>query len=137
MRVTTPPEKLLNSAVNILVVFIILLPFLLFLEASIFTKKFLFISLFFLYKLTIIFFNGNRSLGMMITKTYWKKKYPLKNKILHAVLYTLSFSTLLFWVFFPFDLFLVNMLLIQLPSVILTGTTFHAYLSGKMMTVKK
>lgn len=137
MRITTPIEKLLNSAINVIIVFIIFLPFLFFLESSIITKKILFIILFFLYKLIIIFFNGNRSIGMMITRTYWKKKYPLKNQLLHAVLYTLSFSTLLFWIFFPFDLFLINMLLIQLPSVILTGTTFHGYISGKMMTIKR
>lgn len=136
MRITTPLEKLLNSAINVAAVFIIFLPFLIFLDTSLF-KKIIFIVLFLLYKLVIIFFNGNRSLGMIITKTYWKREYPLKNQLLHALLYTLSLSTLLFWIFFPFDLFLANMLLIQLPSIILTGTTFHRYISGNMVTVKK
>ena len=138
MRITTPLEKLLNSAINVMVVFIFfLLPFPIILDFTLFLKKFIFICLFFLYKLIVIFFNGNRSVGMMITQTYWKKKYPIANQLIHAALYTLSFSTLLFWIFFPFDLFLINMLFIQLPSIILTGTTFHGYLAGNMTTVKK
>lgn len=137
MRITSPLEKLLNSTINVIVIFIIFLPFLIFLNISLFSKKFVFIVLFFIYKLAIIFFNENRSIGMIITNTYWKKTYPLKNQLLHAVLYTLSFSTLLFSIFFPFDIFLINILLIQLPSIIITGTTFHGYIAGKMMTVKK
>ena len=74
---------------------------------------------------------------MMILNIHWKEKYPLKNQLIHSVLYTASFSTLLFWVWFPLDLFLINMLLLQLPTILLTGTTFHGYLSGNMVTVKK
>ena len=64
---------------------------------------------------------------------YWKKDYPIRQKLLHAVLYTLSFSTLLFWVFFPLDLFFVNMFF-QFLMVRFTQTTIHGYLSGKMFT---
>lgn len=136
MHPTKPLEKLLNSAINAALVFIIFSPFL-FSDLNSTFKKLIFISLFLLYKFIIVIFNNNRSVGMIITKTYWKEKYPLKNQIFHAILYTVSFSTLLFWVYFPFDLFLINMLLLQLPTIILKGTTFHGYLAGNMLTVKK
>ena len=72
----------------------------------------------------------------VVRREEWKEEYPLLNQFIHAVLYTLSFSTLLFWIYFPFDLFLVNILLIQLPSILLTGSTLHGYLAGKMTTIK-
>src|SRR3989338_7299226 len=99
---TTAWEKLLNSAVNVGIVLILFLPVWLWLDTTIMVKKMGLITLFFIFKLGLIFFNQNRSLGMMLTKTYWKKKYPLRHKLIHAVLYTLSFSTRLWWVYFPF-----------------------------------
>jgi len=72
---------------------------------------------------------------MMIVKTYWKEDYPKINQIIYAVLYTASFATLFIWIWFPFDLFLFNMIFLQLPCVLLTGTTLHGYLSGGMTTV--
>ena len=134
---TTAWEKLLNSAVNVGIVLILFLPLWLWLDTTITVKKMALIALFFTLKLGILFFNQNRSLGMMLTKTYWKEKYPLRHQLIQAVLYTLSFSTLLWWVYFPFDLFLANMLLIQLPTVLRTGTTFHGYVAGRMVTVKR
>lgn len=52
--------------------------------------------------------------------------------ILYTFLYSLSFSTIVIWIFYPFDLLLFNLLFIQLPTVLLTGTTLHGYLSGRM-----
>lgn len=136
MRKVSSIIKLTNSIINVIFVFIIFIPFLFFINNLLY-KKLIFILMFFIYKLVFLFFNDNRTIGMMITKTYWKKEYPLRNQLIHAVLYTLSFSTLLFWIFFPFDLFLENILLFQLPSMKLTGMTLHEYLSGKMEGVKK
>lgn len=135
MRETTAFEKLLSSIINILCVLIFSLPFL-FLDINHNIKKSIIIIMFLLYKIIIIFFNKNRSIGMMITETRWKEPYPLKNQIIHAILYTLSFSTLLFWIFFPFDLFFMNMLFVQAPTLQLKGTTFHGYFAGDMRTVK-
>jgi hypothetical protein len=74
---------------------------------------------------------------MIILGIYWKEDYPKKNQIIYAFLYTLSFSTIVIWVFFPFDLLLVNLFLVQLPFVLITGTTAHGYLSGKMSGYKQ
>ncbi len=137
MRRVNVFEKLMASVVNVIIVSIVFLPFLVFFELSLLLKKLIFVSLFLLYKLFFIFVNKNRTVGMIVMRTHWKRKYLLKKQILHAVLYTLSFSTLLFWIVFPFDLFLVNMLLLQLPSMKLTGMTLHEFLSGKMEGVKR
>ena len=93
--------------------------------------------MFFLYKLVFVIFNNNRTLGMIITKTYWQEEYSLKKQLLHSVLYTASFSTLLFWVYFPFDLFIANILILQIPTILLKNMTFHEYLSGGMKAIKK
>ena len=136
MRPTTFLEKGLNSFISVAVLFILFIP-ILSLDISLLSKKLIFILFLFVYQIAIIVFNENISIGMIITKTSWKNNYPLHNQFVHAILYTASFSTLLFWIYFPFDLFLINMLFIQLPSILLTGATLHGYLSGKMTTVKK
>jgi hypothetical protein len=74
---------------------------------------------------------------MIILGSKWKKKYPFLNQFIYIILYTLSFSTLLFYVFFPFDLFLANMFLFQLPMVLIKKTTLHGFLSGNMAGVKE
>jgi len=95
------------------------------------------VGTFFLYNLFFMAFFKNRDLGMMIAKTYWEKDYPIVNQIIYAFLYTGSFATLFIWIWFPFDLFLFNMLFIQLPCILITGTTLHGLLSGRMITVTK
>jgi hypothetical protein len=74
---------------------------------------------------------------MIILNISWKEEYPLKQQIIYTFLYSLSFSTIVIWIFFPFDLLLFNLLCIQLPTVLLTGTTLHGYLSGKMSGYKE
>ena len=69
---------------------------------------------------------------MIILGIKWKEEYPLKQQIIYVLLYTLSFSTVVIWIYFPFDLLFFNLLFIQLPTVILTGSTLHGYLSGRM-----
>ncbi|MBI2148143.1 hypothetical protein HYU23_00535 [Candidatus Woesearchaeota archaeon] len=136
MRNTTLFEKGLSSFINVVFVSIFFLPFL-FIDIPFLIKKFIFIFLFLLYKLILIYFLENKSIGMILIGSYWKENYPLKNQFIHAVFYTISFSTLLFWIYFPFDLFLFNMLFIQIPMILYKGTTMHGYLAGKMVTVKK
>ena len=134
MRETSTFKKLVTSAINVFFVLIIFLPFY-FVVNDILTKKLILIGIFFGYNIIFLLFNQNRCLGMIIMKTRYAKKYSKSQHFLYAILYTLSFSTLLFWIFFPFDLFLFNMLLLQLPTVITKKTTLHGYLSGNITTV--
>ena len=134
-RETTPLEKLLTSFVNVAIAFLFLLPCF-FLELPFFYVKLIFIALFFLENLLAISFRNYRLPGMMIQNTHWKQHYSLAQQLTHAVLYTLSFSTVLFWIGFPGDLLLFNLLILQLPCVLLTKTTLHGLLSGNMVDVK-
>ena len=134
MRETNVFEKLATSAINVFFVLVIFLPFF-FLVDDTLTKKLILIVIFFGYNIAFLTFNQNRCLGMMILQTRYAKKYSKSQHIIYAVLYSLSFSTLLFWIFFPFDLFLFNMLLLQLPTVIIKKTTLHGYLSANITTV--
>ncbi len=69
---------------------------------------------------------------MMLTNVSWNKEYKTVNHIAYALLYSLSFSTIIIWVVFPFDVLLVNLILVQFPLIHFTGYTLHGYLSGKM-----
>ena len=134
MLPVTSIQKLENSIINALFVFFISLPFILFVKIAI-QRKLLLVLFFLLYKLGVVFFNKGRSLGMMLTKTHWKENYPLHKHLLHSFWYALSFSTLLFWIFFPFDIFFLNMLL-QYFFIKKKGMTLSEYLSGGMEAVK-
>ena len=134
MRTTTAFEKLMASIINVIVVFVFYTP-VIFLNLSILQKKIIFILLFLLYNIAVIFLSKNRCIGMILTNAFWKEDYPIKNQMIYAVLYTLSFVTMLFWIAFPGDLLLANILLVQLPFVIRTGTTFHGHFSGHMTTI--
>ncbi|MEI6498515.1 MAG: hypothetical protein WCO23_00985 [bacterium] len=134
MKVTNIYQKLLPSVINVLVVFVFLLP-LRWVNFPIWEKGIVAVIIFFAYTLIFLIFNRNRDLGMIVVGTYWKEKYPVWQHLIFNILYTASFATLIIWIWFPFDLFLTNMILLQLPSVLLTGTTFHGLLSGKMVTV--
>lgn len=136
MKNTNAFQKFSSSLINAIVVFIVTLPFLS-LTDNLLVKRLIVIVTFFVYCLIFMFLNENRDLGMIMTKSYWKAKYSIKNQLLFNFLYTLSFATLFFHIYFPLDLFLINMILVQLPFVLITGTTFHGYFSGKMVTVKK
>lgn len=136
MKNTNAFQKFSSSLINAIIVFIVALPFLL-LTDNLLVKRLVVIIIFFVYSLIFMFLNKNRDLGMILTKSYWREKYSIKNQLLFNFLYTLSFATLFFHVYFPLDLFLINMILVQLPFVLIMGTTFHGYFSGKMVTVKK
>ena len=122
------------SVINIIITLFIFIPFY-FLVGETTINKFILIGIFFLYNLFFLIFNNSRCLGMIIMNTKYAKKYPKKNQLIYLILYTLSFSSLLFSLFFPFDLFIINMLLLQLPSIIIKKTTFHGYISGNIKTI--
>lgn len=135
-RETTALEKLLTSLINISVALLFLLPFLFWGHFSILELKGILIGLFFLENLVSIAFFDYRLPGMVLQHTYWKHSYCTRNQLLHAALYTASFASVLFWVWFPGDLLLFNLLLLQLPCILLTQTTLHGRLSGGMVDVK-
>jgi len=134
-RETTALEKLLTSLINISVALLFLLPFL-WLDLSIVELKWIFIGLFLLENLVSIAFFEYRLPGMVLQHTHWKHSYCTRNQLLHAALYTASFASVLFWVWFPGDLLLFNLLLLQLPCILRTQTTLHGWLSGGMVDVK-
>ena len=133
-RVTTVFEKLLTSLVNIGIAFIFLLPFF-WVDIESLELKLIFTGLFFLENLVSIIFHDYRLPGMYIQGAHWKMKYPKHNQLAHAILYTASFSTMLFWLWFPCDLLLLNLLLLQLPCILYSGTTLHGLLAGNMYDV--
>jgi hypothetical protein len=135
-RPTSALEKLAVSLINAAVALVFLLPFL----AGSFDRlelKLIFVGLFFTENLVAIVFHQYRLPGMWLLQTHWKKRYPLSQQLLHALLYTVSFSTLVFWVWLPGDLLLLNLLVLQLPCILLTGTTLHGWLAGNMVDEKR
>jgi hypothetical protein len=132
---TNAIQKLSVSILNTLFVAILSIPFY-FLYGFSTTYRILLVLIFFLYNLSFVFLTKNRCLGMILLGIKWKEEYTLKQQLIYIFLYSLSFSTIVIWVFFPFDLLLSNLLFIQLPTVLLTGTTLHGYLSGKMSGYK-
>ena len=94
------------------------------------------VGTFLLYQLIIAATPSKRSIGMRLMSIQWAESYSMKSHVVFAFLYSLSLGTAAVWVFFPFDLLLVNLLLIQLPMVLLTGCTLHGYFSGQMYGVR-
>ena len=131
MTKTTAWEKLLISIINSIPVVLFSLPFLIVWGFDIEFRIALSI-IFFIQQLIILSTPSRRSIGMILTNVSWNRTYPLRNHFIYALLYSLSFSTIIFWVVFPFDVLIANLLLIQLPMVYFTGYTLHGYLSGKM-----
>lgn len=132
MRKTTILEKLIPSTINSVLSILIALPFLG--KMPLGYWKILVIGIFFAYNGIILLFNQNRCLGMIYHRTRWSKKARFMQEFIYTILYTASFATLFIWVWFPFDLFIFNILILQLPCILMTGTTFHAYVSGKGST---
>lgn len=135
MRKTGILEKLLPSLINAVIVLCITAP--IFWIASITVWKISVVVAFFFYNLFFLIFNGNRCLGMILCNTEWPVRPPFYRELAYIILYTLSFATLFMWIWFPFDVFIFNMLLLQLPSIVLTGTTFHGLVVGNKYSVVK
>ncbi len=133
-KITTALEKFFASVINVVFILLITFPFL-FIYGFSLKWKFINIFAFLLYELILVFTKQKRDLGMMVIRSYWKKPFTNTRYIIFNIFYTLSFSTLFFYFAFPGDLLLINLLLIQLPFVIITKYTLHGYLSG-MVTAK-
>ena len=72
----------------------------------------------------------DRDLGMRAVGSRWMGEYSVRRHLIYVFLYTISFSTVLFYIWAPFDLLMINLVCVQLPAVLVTGTTFHGYLTG-------
>jgi hypothetical protein len=79
--------------------------------------------LFFLYALLL----PHRCLGQMFAKTYQNKPTNLA----FAALYTAGFTTVIYWIWFPFDLALANGLFVQIPCLLVFGNTLHGLATGR------
>lgn len=135
-KTTNALYKLLPSVLNVILTFILSSPFLLLFGPSL-TWRTAWITVFFLYNLIFEFLYQRRDPGMIIFSTYYERQRTPKEELLYVLLYTISFSTLLFHLWFPFDLLLINLIAFQLPFVLRTGNTFHGYIAGNIRTVRK
>lgn len=134
MKVTSILQKLFASIINVGLILIVS-SFLIFLIGFNIKWKIVTIILFLIYELVFLFTKSKRDVGMMIIGSSWQILPSNAQYVLYNLLYTLSFSTLLFHIKFLGDLLLINLLFIQLPFVIFTKTTFHGYLAN-MKTIK-
>jgi len=134
MRDTSVWEKLIPSLINASTALILSIPFYLYWGLNI---KWKLIAILIFYIMQVLDTHENikfRCFGMRIFGTVWEKNYSRLQRNVYSILYTLNFSTLFFHIYFPFDLFLANMLLLQLPSVLISKTTFHGLLAGGLRT---
>ena len=136
VRKTTAFWKLAKTIINTCFVLLVSLPFLLYFGFD-WRYKIVVITIFLAYQLIAALSPMHRDLGDLITATHWSTRYPTKNHVVFAFLYTASFSTVFIWLYFPFDVLLINLLFIQLPFVLKTGYTLHGYLSGKMVGTRQ
>jgi len=135
MRDTRIIEKIFPSIINTVLLLIITLP-ILYLRGPDLVWKLTIIGLFYIIQIGHTHENAEfRCFGMKVFGTRWKKKYTKLQRNIYSILYTLSFATLFISFYYPFDVFIINMLALQLPAVLLTGTTLHGYFSGNMRTV--
>lgn len=134
MRNTTAFEKLAASLLNAALALIISLPVFLYLGIGLWWKLATIAIFYIIQVLDTHERIGFRCFGMRLIGTTWAGKYSRTQRNVYSVLYTLSFSTVFFHVYIPFDLLVFNLLLIQLPCVLITGTTLHGFLAGGMRT---
>ncbi|MDP1690296.1 MAG: hypothetical protein Q8L52_03820 [bacterium] len=136
MRETTVIEKLIPSVVNAMIAIVTATPVYIAFGPGL--GKSSAILVFYLMQILDTHENSRfRCFGMRVFGTVWKKNYSRTQRNVYSILYTLSFATLFFHIYFPFDLFVINMLFVQVPTIILTGTTFHGFLAGGMRSQKK
>lgn len=136
-RNTTIIEKAVPSLINTGFVFFILSPFIVFYGFTLGIRCAL-VCLFLLVQIVDTHTRSQfRCIGMRALGSYWAHNYSSRQKLLYSILYSASFATLVFYVYIPLDIFVVNMLLVQLPCIMLTGTTLHGFLAGNMQSVIK
>lgn len=71
-----------------------------------------------------------RCLGMMMRGIHYSGNPSIARRLCFVCLYVISFSTVLYYIWFPGDLLLANMLLFQLPCFLAKRNTFHGYIAG-------
>ena len=69
---------------------------------------------------------------MMVAGTYLRQPANLY----YIVLYTISFSTLFYWLLWPFDLLLINAAC-QIPCYVFTRNTFHGFIAGQFTEISR
>ncbi len=129
IRPTTALEKVSASAINAVFAFGLATPFLIAWGPTL-AWKLSVVGLFALYELFVFLVYKDRCFGMQILNMYHKYRFRKRDHILYSALYAVSFSTCLIYVWFPLDLLLINIFFVQLPCVLMTGTTLHGWLSG-------
>src|SRR3989344_6285915 len=72
--------------------------------------------------------------GMWFFGRKWRVQKTIWRKMLYIICYTISFSTLVLYVYVPLDLFVINMVFFQLLCIIIKQNTLHGYI-GDMETV--
>lgn len=135
MRTTSALEKLIPSLINVSLIIALSLPIAWWFGFGVEWKMSAIISM---YLFQVFDTHRTRSFqcfGMRIFGTVWQNTYSQFQRNTYSLLYTLSFSSVFFSVWFPFDLLLFNLFCVQLPCIYLTGTTCHGYLAGNMVTV--
>lgn len=132
-RSTSIIQKLLASVVNALFVIAISLPFYFYFGLD-FRYKFSVVIIFFFYEQLPMFTKNKRDLGMLVVDSHWKVPFSTTQYFIYNIFYTLSFSTLMFYIWFPFDLLLLNLLILQTCMIHFTGRTLHGYISN-MQTI--
>ncbi|MFA6417468.1 MAG: hypothetical protein WCW61_04800 [Patescibacteria group bacterium] len=135
-RTTVAYQKFLASLVNAISVAIISFPIFYFLGFDFYFKLSL-IIIFFIYETLFIFTKNKRDFGMLAVSSYWNDNVSSWRYFFYNILYTISFSTLLFHIWFPFDLFFINIIFVQLTCVLMTGDTLHGGLTGMRTVVKR
>ncbi|QQG52314.1 MAG: hypothetical protein HY931_03170 [Candidatus Falkowbacteria bacterium] len=135
-RTTVAHQKLLASLVNVSTVAIISFPAFYIFGFDL-RFKLSVLATFFAYETFFGFFKEKRDLGMLVVGSYWHDNVSFLRYCAYNLLYTISFSSMLFYVWFPFDILLFNIIVVQLTCVLITGDTLHGGLTGMRTVVKK
>ena len=128
----SPARKKIESSIVFSVEVLLLASPTYFLFDSLLVYKLSSLALCFIYVFVGMMREGTFFSMLLVGEKWERKHYTLPSYIVYSTLYTASFSTLLFFIWFPFDLLCINLLCVQLPFVLLTGTTLHGYLSGNI-----
>lgn len=129
---TDTSEKLLPSLINVLITLCATLA----LEKIINVEwRVLWVAVFFIYNMTCELCLG-KCLGMIICRTFYEKDRTRIQRVLYVSLYTLSFASLLFHIFFLLDLAILNFLFLQIPFILKTGNTAHGFAAGGVATTR-
>lgn len=116
---STLSQKIIASMVNCTIILVLSLPFYVLLPSVYWKLTTIGLCLIF----HMIF--RRTCLGMSLAGT----KYNVRPTLLYVVLYSLSFSVLLFWVWVPFDL-LACYVVAQVLCIRKTGNTIPGWLTG-------